>query len=78
MIWLNDWCDIIAAEVGAHGLRILTARKDDLPFAQHVLAAAVPGHYASEESADPGTVRQNRRRDPHSRKAPGREVNSLG
>ena len=49
MIWLNDWCDVIAAQAGAHGLQILTARQDDLPFAQDALAAAVPSHYASAE-----------------------------
>ncbi len=49
MIWLNDWCDVIAAQVGAHGLQILTARREDLPFALDALAAAVPGHYASKE-----------------------------
>jgi hypothetical protein len=49
MIWLNDWCDVMAAQVGAHGLHILTARQGDLPFAQDALAAVVPSHYASEE-----------------------------
>src|ERR1700731_3621384 len=49
MINFKDWCDIIAAKVGAHGLSILSARSNHLPFAQDAIAAVVPGHYASEE-----------------------------
>jgi len=49
MISFNDWCDLVAANVGAHGMAILSARPKDLPFAQDAVAALVPGHYASEE-----------------------------
>ena len=45
----KEWCDIIAAKVGAHGLSILSARSNHLPFAQDAIAAVVPGHYASED-----------------------------
>jgi len=49
MISFNDWCDLVAANIGAHGMSILSARPKDLPFAQDAVAAVVPGHYASEE-----------------------------
>src|SRR5215469_8862295 len=49
MIWFGDWCNVIRSQVGEHGLHILTARRVDLPFAQKSVAAAVPGHYLSEE-----------------------------
>lgn len=42
MISFNDWCDLVAANVGAHGMAILSARPKDLPFAQDAVAALVP------------------------------------
>ena len=49
MISFNDWCDLVVANVGTHRMSILSARPKDLPFAQEVVAAVVPDHYASEE-----------------------------
>ena len=45
----DDWCDDAPAAAGAHTLRILTARADDLPTGVEAIAAEIPGHYASEE-----------------------------
>jgi uncharacterized protein DUF1837 len=49
MIGFKDWCDIIASTVGAHGMSILSARTNHLPFVEDAVAAVLPGHYASEE-----------------------------
>ncbi|MGJ5051640.1 Hachiman antiphage defense system protein HamA [Bradyrhizobium oligotrophicum] len=45
----DDWCDEVPAPAGAHTLRILTARPEDLAFGAAAVAAEIPGHYASEE-----------------------------
>jgi len=49
MISFNDWCDRAVADVGAHGMSVLSARPKDLSSAQDAVAAVVPSHYASEE-----------------------------
>lgn len=49
MITFNDWCDVAAIQVGAHGLCVLSVRPANLQDAKNAVAAVVPGHYASEE-----------------------------
>jgi hypothetical protein len=49
MITFTDWCDASPSLVGTHGMRILIARQNGLPYGRDAVAAAVPAHYASEE-----------------------------
>jgi hypothetical protein len=47
MITFTDWCDASPSLVGTHGMRILIARQNGLPYGRDAVAAAVPAHYAS-------------------------------
>jgi Cap4 SAVED domain len=49
MVGFNNWCSAQNLTVGAHSLRVLSDRPTELANGRTAIAAAIPGHYASEE-----------------------------
>ncbi|SHN55179.1 Hachiman antiphage defense system protein HamA [Erythrobacter sanguineus] len=49
MVKLAHWCTFADTQVGPHNLRVLTGTAAQLAFGIDATAAAIPGHYASEE-----------------------------
>jgi HamA len=49
MVGFPNWCDQAAEDVGAHALKVITARAADTADGCAAVAAIVPNHYAAEE-----------------------------
>lgn len=45
----DDWCLSVDALIGNHSRRVMTGQAANLPRGIQATAAAIPGHYASEE-----------------------------
>ena len=57
VVQFNDWCRSAIAEIGNHGLCLLTAEPAELATGIEATAAVVPGHYASEEQVSRALAR---------------------
>lgn len=49
MVGFINWCDDAEGPVGAHSLRVLSGKADQISVGCAAVAAIVPSHYASEE-----------------------------
>lgn len=57
MVQFDDWCNSADTPIGNHHLRVMTGRPADATTAVRVTAAAIPGHYATEERIARAMVR---------------------